>query len=73
MVRLSEEDKGRAFDVLHDPDRPIYHVGHARRLNSAEDYNSKEVRAIGKRLLKGSLKLAHDVLEVFARNAKKPK
>lgn len=46
-----DEEKGRVFDKLHSPDRPIYHMGHARRANSADEYNSEDMRATAKRLL----------------------
>lgn len=70
---MKSDDKIReAFKQMHDPSRPIYQIGQARRSNSAEEYSSKKIRETGERLLKASMKTAHGVIKGFAKNSKKP-
>lgn len=71
MSFTSDDDKRRAFKILHKPDRPIYHIGHARRGNSAEDYDSAAIREAGDRLLDGNMKTARGVADNFEKNSKK--
>jgi hypothetical protein len=68
----SDDEMRSAFKQLHDPSRPIYQIGQARRSNSAEDYNSKSIRDAGGRLLKASMQTAHGVIKGFAKNSRKP-
>lgn len=68
----SDDEIRQAFKQLHDPSRPIYQIGQARRSNSAEEYDSDSIRAAGSRLLKASMQTAHGVIKGFAKNSRKP-
>ena len=72
MAQETDEDVRKAFKELHDPARPVFHIGHARRSNKAEEYNSKSILTTAAQLLKHSVKAAHGVIENFAKHARKP-
>lgn len=72
MVEETDEDVRQAFRALHDPKRPVFHIGHARRSNKAEDYNSKSILETAAQLLQHSVKAAHGIIENFAKHARKP-
>jgi hypothetical protein len=72
MTQEKDDDVRKAFRALHDPARPVFHMGHARRGNTAEDYKSGSILETSARLLKHSIKAAHGVLENFAKHARRP-
>jgi hypothetical protein len=71
MMHDSDKEKSEVFDKLHDVARPLYQMGHARRSNMSERYDSNSIRSASKRLLKQSMKTAHGVIAAFAKRAKK--
>lgn len=71
MKRTSESAKREAFRKLHDPNRPVFQIAHARRGNEAEDYDSGEVRAASERAAKTSMGIAEGVIAEFAARSKK--
>lgn len=71
MSEENDDDIRKAFRTMHDPARPVYHIGHARRANKAEEYSSEKILSAGARLLQHSIKAAHGVIENFAKHAKK--
>ena len=71
MSDTEDEAIRKDFAALHNPDRPVYHIGHARRANKAEDYNSSDILAMGKSLLSRSIEVAHGVIANFAKHSRK--
>ena len=67
----SDEDLRKDFRTLHDPNRPVFHIGHARRGNKSEDYNSEKILTTAARLLQHSIKAANGVISNFAKHARK--
>lgn len=65
MAHLTDEERRRVFQQLHDPKRAVYQVSHARRENEAEDYNSEKLLNAAKAIVQPHVESAQQVIGIF--------